>query len=189
MESVGPEDRSVILISSKTPSAYVTCIAGDLIRVFQPMDFWACNIIFSHVDPDVLLAVSYDQTVRLSVADGSIAEFSGHSREHNCGGDAMVLSHDGTVLYVGYDTAECVVAYDVATLQLVWRADFEDDVCSIAYHDGQVLVGPRAGPLTVLNAEDGSVVRTLVFVHDDVNGISVFTGLFCDFFGESDRTA
>ena len=154
-----------------------TCITGELIRVFHPRDHWSCNVIFSHTDSDVLYAVSDDQTVRLSLADGSVTEFSGHQGKHNCFGDAMVLSDDGTVLYVGYYNTRCVVAYDVATLQLMWKVNFESEVCSIAYHNGLLLVAPRNAPVTVLSAEDGSVLRTLCVVDGAAYGIPVFAGL------------
>jgi hypothetical protein len=81
------------------------------------------------------------------------------------------------VLYAGYFQAQCVVAYDVATLQQMWKADFERDVLSIAYHDGTVLVASSGTPVTVLNAADGSVVRTLWDVDGAAWGISVFAGL------------
>ena len=89
----------------------------------------------------------------------------------------MTLSSDGTLLYAGYFQAQCVVAYDVATLQLMWRADVTGHVCSIVYHDGTVLVASSGTPVTVLNAADGSVVRTLWDVDGAAWGISVFAGL------------
>ena len=154
-----------------------TCITGELIRVFHPRNYWACSVIFSHIDPDVLYAASYFQTVRLSLADGSVAEFSGYQGNHHCFGDAMALGDDGTILYVGYCSAQCVVAYDVATLQLMWSADFEGCVGSIAYHDGMIYVTAKNAPVTMLSAEDGSVVRTLGVIENTAWGISVFAGL------------
>jgi hypothetical protein len=129
------------------------------------------------VDADVLFAASHHQTVRLSLADGSITEFSGHAGGHSCDGDGMVLNEDGTVLYVGYYFTECVMAYDVATLQLMWRADFASTVFSIVYYYGLVLVVSRDAPVTVLSAADGSVVRTLGVVTGMARVISVFAGL------------
>ena len=152
---------------------------GELIRTFQPVSNRSCHALFSHVDPDVLYAVSDDQTVRLSLADGSSTAFRGYTGNHFCRAGAVTLSDDGTVLYVGYYSAQCVVAYDVATLQLMWKASVKDDVFSIAYHDGHVLAAPRDEQLTVLSAVDGSVVRTLGVVDGAAWGISVFAGLGC----------
>ena len=42
----------------------------------------------------------------LSLADGSVTEFSSYSGSHDCHGDAMALSDTDTVLYVGYSAAE-----------------------------------------------------------------------------------
>ena len=154
-----------------------TCVAGLLIRLFQPSNHQACSVIFSHVDPDVLYAASSRETVRLNVADGSITELRGHSGGHFCDATAMVLANDGSALFVGYLSERCVVAYDVATLQLMWKADFESDVFSVLYHDELVFVTFKKGPVTVLNAADGSVVRTLGDADGRAWGISVFAGL------------
>ena len=92
----------------------------------------------------------------------------------------MALSDDGAVLYVGYYYERYVIAYDVATLQLKWKATIVNPpVTSIAYHEGMLLVAPQEAPITVLNAEDGSVVRTLGDVDGSAWGISVFAGLGC----------
>ena len=88
----------------------------------------------------------------------------------------MVLSDSDTVLYVGYYFAQCVVAYDVATLQLMWRADFLSEIESLSFYNGMVLVAPRDVPFTILSAADGSVVRTLDVVDGTALGISVFAG-------------
>ena len=69
------------------------------------------------------------------------------------------------------------MAYDVATLELMWKTGIEARVRSIAYHDGLVLVAADDAPLFVLSAEDGSVVRRLARVDKFANGISVFAGL------------
>ena len=172
---VGRRHRSVTISSSLTH--HHTCITGELIRVFQPVSRRAYSVIFSHVDADVLYAVSDDQTVRLSLADGSITQFNGRLSSERCFGDILSLSDDGTVLCVGIMLARCVVAYDVATLQLIWRVDFERTVCSIAYHDGSVLVAVADAPVTVLSAEDGSVVRRLGDVDGMAFSMSVFAGL------------
>ena len=115
--------------------------------------------------------------MRLSLADGSVTEFSGHEGDHFCYGKALTLNDEGTVLYVGYHDAECVVAYDVATLQLMWSVDVEARVRSIAYHDGLVLVAADDAPLFELSAGDGSVVRRLARVEGCAYNISVFAGL------------
>ena len=144
--------------------------------MFHASNLNVCNIIFSSVDPDVLFAVSDHQTVRLSLADGSVMEFSGHSNQHFCGGHAMALNDDGTVLFIGYLFVRCVAAYDVATLQLMWRTNLSAYVCSIAYHDGLLLVAADDDSVTVLSAADGSVVRTLAHMDGCAYGISVFAG-------------
>ena len=125
----------------------------------------------------MLFAVSQDQTVRLSLADGSVTQLSGNLSSDRCFGDVLSLSDDATVLYVGYETARCVVAYDVATLQLMWRTTPKDQVRSISYHDGLLFVVARDAPFTVLSAEDGSVVRRCGAVAGPAFGHSVFSGL------------
>ena len=176
MEGVGRGDRCA---DHLVPHQSIHITTGELIYAFQPLSTRVCSVIFSHTDPDVLFGVSKHQTVRLVLADGSITEFSGHEGSHRCLGDAIATSDDGTVLYVGYFCAHRVVAYDVATLQLKWTVDFEEDVHSIAYSDGLVLVASSNAPLTVLKAEDGSFVRTLGVVKGTVCGISVLAGLYC----------
>ena len=169
-----------VCCSISAPScAYHLPITGGLIHSFEPLNHWTCSVIFSHVDADVLFGVSDDQTVRLSLADGSVTEFSGHSGNHYSQGHAMKLSEDGAVLYVGYYSTKCVVAYDVATLQLMWKAGLDHGVHCLTCHDGLMLAALCAGPVTVLSAEDGSVVRTLVVVDGIACGISVFAGLGC----------
>ena len=176
MEGVGCGDRCVR--SHHPPRHHITRHAGRLIRVFRPSSGQTYSVIFSHTDPDVLLAVSIDETVRLSLTDGSVTGFSGyHLDSHSCRGDAMALSGDGTVLYVGYFWAKCVVALDVATLQLMWRTTPKDQVRSISYHDGLLFVVARDAPFTVLSAEDGSVVRRCGAVAGLAFGHSVFSGL------------
>ena len=88
----------------------------------------------------------------------------------------MALSDDGTVLFVAYSTAGCVVAYDVATLQLLWTASYSS-VDSISYHDGYVLVSAKYAPFTLLSAEDGNVVREFAVAPGYVWSHSVFAGL------------
>ena len=127
----------------------------------------------------MLFAVSIDQTVRLSLADGSVTKFSGHTGDHFCFGHAMALSDDENVLYIGHCTAQCVVAYDVATLQLMWKTGFETDVLSIAHHDGLLLSTLMDAPVVMLSAADGSVVRMLGVIEDTAWGISVLAGLGC----------
>ena len=92
----------------------------------------------------------------------------------------MALSSDGAVLFVGYFWSKCVVAYDVATLQQIWKASFGGNVCSIACHDGAVIVVARDVPLTTLSAEDGSILRALPCISEYVDGISAFAGLLDD---------
>ena len=158
------------------------CITGELIRALHPSRYeFALNAIFSRADLDVLYATTLLGTVRLSLADGSMAEFSSYSGGDQLSqGDTMLLNGDGTVLYVGYRSNYCIVAYDVATLQPMWRAGFGSRVFSIGFQDELVFAVPENAPVTVLNALDGSVVRTLGHVGDYVNGISVFAGL-CSF--------
>ena len=153
-------------------------ITGELIRVFHPArSFRACNAIFSHVDPDVLFASTRYQTVRLSLTQGSIAEFQGYSGSHINLEDSMTQNEDGTVLYVGYMTSHCVVAWDVATLNLIWKTDFEGYISSISYRDGLVLVAARGEPFAFLNPGDGSLARSLLQVPASALGFHVFTGL------------
>ncbi len=177
LEGVGRGDRSLIHL---LVAHLVTLITGELIHVFHPSNHFACNVIFSHVDPDVLFAVAFDRTVRLSLNDGAVTEFSGHKASHFCRPHALVLNNDGTVLFVGYYGAQCVVAYHVATLQLLWRALLNNDISSISYRDGQLFIAPRNAPFTILNAEDGSVVRKLSRVDSTAWSHSVFAGLTCD---------
>jgi hypothetical protein len=115
--------------------------------------------------------------VRLSLANGSITELNGHSASNIGSGHSIALSCDGSMLYVGYWIARCVAAYDVATLQLMWEAEFETDVLSVAYIDGVLFVTAEDGPVTVLSAEDGSLERTLGVVDGAAWGVSVFAGL------------
>ena len=50
--------------------------------------------------------------VRLGGDNDIVAQFSGHpSEDHQCLGDAMVLSDDGSVLFVAYHSAQQVVAW------------------------------------------------------------------------------
>ena len=125
----------------------------------------------------MLFAVSDHQTVRLNLADGSVTEFRGHADSHHCQAEAMVLSDDDTVLCVAYIWAQCIVAYDVATLQLTWRVSLECAPCSVAYHDGTVLFAANEALVTVVSAADGSVVRTLGRAGGMMWGISVFAGM------------
>ena len=171
---MGRGDRHVYPLSP----ILITHTTGGLVHVFHPSSHWACNIIFSHTDPDVLFGEAARQTVRLSLADGSssVTEFSGYSGSHDCHGDAMALN--GTVLYVGYSAAECVVAYDTVTLQLLWTTCVAGRVCSLTHHNGLLFVTVRDTPTVLLSAEDGSVVRTLPAIPGEALGISVFAGWF-----------
>jgi WD40 repeat protein len=153
-------------------------IPGELIGAFHPArSYRASNAIFSHVDPDVLFASTRYQTVRLSLADGSIAEFQGYSGSHINLEDSMTLNEDGIVLYVGYMTSHCVVAWDVETLNLIWKTDFVGYISSISYRDGLVLVAARGDPFSFLNPDDGSLIRGLFQVPASALSFHVFTGL------------
>ena len=147
--------------------------------MFRPVAHNACSIIFSHTDADVLFGVSSGQTVRLSLKDGSVTEFSGHAGSHYCLGDAMALNDDSSVLFVGYHTAECIVAWDVVTLQLMWKMNFEGRVCSISHHDGVVYAAAANALFSMLSGRDGSVVRQLARAPVFVAGHCVFTGMLC----------
>jgi hypothetical protein len=115
--------------------------------------------------------------VRLSLADGSIAQFRGLKGSNFSTENAMTLSDDGTVLYVGYTDAMCVVAYDVATLHLKWKACLGNHASCLSYHDGLVFVTVRDTPFTILSAEDGSVVRRLARVPNRAYSHSILPGL------------
>ena len=152
-------------------------IADQLIRVFNARNHYANMVIFSHTDPNVLFAESKYSTVRLSLVDGSVTEFNGHPGQ-SCWGDAMSLNTDGTVLYVAYDGAKCVIAWNVATQQPIWKVNTADGANSVLYHDGVVLVGVHASEFKVLSAADGRVVRTLIKAGSDVSAISVLPSKF-----------
>ena len=166
----------VLSISFPHLSTHIT--TGELLHVFKPASFKACSVIFSHTDPDVLFGVSEHQTVRLNLADGSITDFIGRADSHFCRPGAVALNSESSVLYVGYTRAQfCVVAYDVETLQLLWKTNLDTPASSISYHDGLVFVAAQDAPFTVLSADDGSVVRTLAVVPGHAWSHSVFAGL------------
>ena len=70
------------------------------------------------------------------------------------------------------------MAYDVATLQLKWKKSFDTAVRSVSCHDALVFVTAKEVPLTLLHAEDGSVVHTIDIGPGDAYSHSILTGVF-----------
>ena len=89
----------------------------------------------------------------------------------------MALNENATVLFIAYYYANCVIAWDVATMQLIWKTEVPSNANCVVHHDGQLLVGAFKSVLFVLDAADGSVVRQLPKVSDNIMSIAVFPGL------------
>jgi hypothetical protein len=151
-----------------------------LIFVHAPYRYRACYAIFSLAEPSILYAVSEEETLRINMADGSSTQLSGHP-DGLCAsyGDAMALSDDGRVLYVGYYGAQCVLAYSVTMMKGTWKTKMANGVNSVSYHAGLVLVGVQASEFCVLNADKGDVLRkfaktsSFVFGHMVISGVCV----------------
>lgn len=176
MEGLGCGDRfaRIIFIALKYRHSYIT---GDLIHAFNPTSHLACCPIFSNRDNAVLYAVSRYQTARLSLGDGSVTPFNDQNiQDRYCHSESMALNGDGTVLFVAYCYAKCVVALSTETLQMIWKTDIFAPQ-SISYHNEYVFVGCSKSHFMMLSAEDGHVVRTLAAASSAVLGHSVFPGL------------
>jgi outer membrane protein assembly factor BamB len=114
------------------------------------------------------------------MTSGSIIPFKGHpSGDNYCIGDVMALNSDGTVLFVGYHYAKCVVACNTEDYQPIWTSQLDDSVTGILYHSGMLLVAPYKARFLVLNAADGTVIRRFFHFRTQglVLGLSVITGL------------
>jgi outer membrane protein assembly factor BamB len=133
--------------------------------------------LFSNTTSDLVFAVSKRETIKINLADGSVTPFKGHpTGNHSCKGDVMALSDDGTFLYVGYDWARCVVAYNVSTGQQIWTSECANSVTSVSYHAGTVLVAVWLSDFTVLSAANGSVLRRIFKADSYVFGHVVVAG-------------
>jgi hypothetical protein len=88
----------------------------------------------------------------------------------------MALSCDGSILFVAYNNAKCVIAWYTATLQIKWKAEMMNFANSVSVHDDTVLVGVSHSEFSVLDATDGHVLRTFSKAKSFVLGHSVLSG-------------
>jgi hypothetical protein len=154
-------------------------LTGEEVFSHVPDGGKACCAIFSLTEPNMIFAVSVKETLRISIADGSVTPFKGHPGGAYGGyGDAMATSDSGSMLYVGYSSANCVVALSTMTMESTWKKDMADSVNSVSYHAGLLLVGVYQSEFCVLNAENGDVLRKLFKAPYNVLGHMVISGVF-----------
>jgi hypothetical protein len=167
-------------------------VTGTCIFSFSKEALGSHCAIFSNLAPQIVFAVTPNETLRLNMINNSAQVFKGHPFSHVSGsGNAMALSSDDQVLFVGYSGAQRVIAHNVATTQSIWSSQMTNRVTSVSYHAGTVLVGVKKSDFLVLNATDGTVLRKICKSGRDVFGHAVIEGMWhssaieslCDIFG------
>jgi outer membrane protein assembly factor BamB len=139
-------------------------IKGTLLFNYSPKGYNAYQAIFSSTTPNLVFAASKRATERINISDGSVTQFTGGpTRVHSCLGNPMTLNGYGSVLYIGYSEAACVVAYNVSTCQQIWTTQLEDAVSSLSYlTEGLLIVGTFPSKTFVLCEEHGSLLRKFI---------------------------
>jgi outer membrane protein assembly factor BamB len=116
--------------------------------------------------------------MRINMADGSVRKFEGYPVDNShCDGDAMALRDDNSCLYVGYFHAKCLIAYNLTTMNCIWKKDMKNSVNSVSYRSGLVFVGVCQSEFCVLNANNGDVLRMLAIEPSWVLGHTIVSGM------------
>jgi hypothetical protein len=154
-------------------------ITGAQIFNYSPKGHNVMSAIFSNKGSSTVFAATKRETVQINITDGSVTPFSGHpTGDHSCLGNVMALNTAGTVLFVGYIEAQCVVAYDVPNHHQIWTTKMASSVSTVSYHAGMVLVGVFPSDIYVLCEGHGSILRlqfradTMVVTHAVIDGLS-----------------